>query len=60
VLDELGQLGINGEQTSGSPVENLALSTADAGDQVVSLILVRCWVARTTCCGICWVMRSRW
>jgi hypothetical protein len=39
VLDELGQLGINGEQASGSPVENLALSTAEAGDQVVSLIL---------------------
>jgi hypothetical protein len=39
VLDELGQLGINGEQTSGSPVENLALSGDDAGNQVVSVIL---------------------
>lgn len=39
VLDELDQLGINGEQTSGSPVENLALSTDDAGNQVVSAIL---------------------
>ena len=39
VLDELGQLGVNGEQTSGSPVENLALSTDDAGNQVVSAIL---------------------
>ena len=41
VLDELGQLGINGEQTSGSPVENLALSSGDAGNQVVSAILGR-------------------
>jgi hypothetical protein len=39
VLDELGQLGINGEQTSGSPVTNLGLSTGDAGNQAVSSIL---------------------
>jgi hypothetical protein len=39
VLDELGQLGINGEQLSGSPVTNLALSAADAGNQLVSVLL---------------------
>jgi hypothetical protein len=39
VLDELSQLGVNGEQTSGSPVENLALSSDDAGNQVVSAVL---------------------
>jgi hypothetical protein len=39
VMDELGQLGINGEQTSGSPVINLALSRDDAGDELVSTAL---------------------
>jgi hypothetical protein len=39
VLDELGQLGINGEQTSGSPVTNLALPTPDSGDEVMSMML---------------------
>jgi hypothetical protein len=39
VLDELGRLGVNGEQLSGSPVTNLALSTDDAGDQLVSVLL---------------------
>jgi hypothetical protein len=39
VLDELGRLGINGEQESGSPVTNLGLSVGDAGNAVVSVIV---------------------
>jgi len=39
VLDELGQLGLNGAQASGSPVTNLALSADAAGDELVSAIL---------------------
>lgn len=39
VLDELGQLGVNGEQTSGSPVTNLGLPCEDSGDELVSIFL---------------------
>jgi hypothetical protein len=39
VLDELGRLGVNGEQISGSPVTNLALSLAAAGTVLVSGVL---------------------
>lgn len=39
VLDELGDLGINGEQESGSPIENVALSQEDAGSLVVAAIV---------------------
>jgi hypothetical protein len=36
VLDELGHLGINGEQESGSPIENVALSAEDIGSMVLA------------------------
>jgi excreted virulence factor EspC (type VII ESX diderm) len=36
VVDELGQLGMDGEQASGSPVTNLALSADDCGSSVMS------------------------
>jgi hypothetical protein len=39
VLDELGRLGINGEQASGSPATNLAVSGDDSGDQLMSVLL---------------------
>lgn len=39
VVDELGQLGMDGEQTSGSPVTNLDLSKEQSGDDLVSIIL---------------------
>ena len=39
VLDELGNLGINGQQESGSPIEDVALSIEDAGSLQVSQIV---------------------
>jgi hypothetical protein len=36
VLDELGSLGINGEQESGSPIENVALSMDDMGSLMLA------------------------
>jgi hypothetical protein len=39
VLDELGRLGVNGEQLSGSPVTNLAVSSDDSGNPLVSVLL---------------------
>jgi hypothetical protein len=39
VLDELGQLGINGEQESGSPIENAALSSDDMGSPVLAALV---------------------
>lgn len=36
VLDELGQLGINGQQESGSPIENVALSSDDMGSAALA------------------------
>jgi hypothetical protein len=39
VLAELSQLGVNGEQSSGSPVTNLALSAQDSGSSPISTVL---------------------
>jgi hypothetical protein len=38
VLDELRTLGMNGEQESGSPIENAALSSDDMGSQALAAI----------------------
>jgi hypothetical protein len=38
VLDELGNLGLNGEQESGSPIENVALSSDDMGSEALAAI----------------------
>ena len=38
VLDELGALGLNGEQESGSPIEDVALSTDEMGSEALALI----------------------
>lgn len=39
VLDELGDLGMNGEQESGSPIEDVSLSAADAGSAAVAMLV---------------------
>jgi hypothetical protein len=39
VLDELGRLGMNGQQASGSPVTALKLSSADVGDDLIATTL---------------------
>ena len=38
VLDELRTLGMNGDQESGSPIENAALSSDDMGSQAMAAV----------------------
>lgn len=60
VRDVLGQLGIDGQQTSGSPVTALALSQDDSGDELVSLVLEQLLDRAHMCCAICCATPNRW